>query len=231
MKHMKKLALLSVILLTLLMGSCGNILFENQFGKAGLGQPTDADIDAQAQSSNPVIAQPALAIKVETKLETSGAAPIVNNLVNVLVEQGSNLSSIGNSSADMNSFLTTLIPEETLNTPGALAAAINGIVSAQSDLDALATSAGTNTVYSVNGVNSLQMATTGVLAQVFTTMTVGAGATSTDVGGALEEFINTPNANITDYVNFGGIDETTLTSDPTTNTLLLLAGIDVSAWL
>lgn len=223
--------ILGMALIALLMGSC-DALFENQFGNAGLWQPTAAELAAQASDSNPAVAQPALSLQVDNKLKASGAAPIVENLVPTLINEGSKLSTIGTNSGDMNTFLEKLVPSETLDDPVALAKAINGIISTGVELDALANSAGASTSYAASGINTQQLATTAVLATVFKTMTVVGTSTAANVGEALAEFVTTPGAIITDYIDFTAFSTTDLTASGTTaNTLLLLAGIDVGSWL
>ena len=107
-----------VVLITMLMGSC-DALFTNQFKAAGLGQPTADQLAAQAQSTDPAVSQPALALEVEAQLEAGGATPLIDNLVNVLIDQGSALDTLADSGATMNDFIGALVPVETLATPGA----------------------------------------------------------------------------------------------------------------
>lgn len=227
--------LLGMVLIALLMGSC-EAMFENQFGKAGLGQPSDAEIAAQAASSDPVVAQPALALKVEAKLNAGGGTPLVENLVDALLTQGSNLDTLTTpGSTTMNSIITTLVPAQTLSTPGALAAAIDAIASTLPDLNTLAGTVNGGS-YAASGLNTQNLAMTAALATIFTSLapagsdaTVGAALENYQKAVATAEANNTAAPNIATYIKL--TDSTTdfealFTSGSTVSTLFSAAGVD-----
>ncbi len=232
MKRTKTAVFLSAFLIAILMGSC-DALFENQFKALGLGQPSEDEIAEQAASSDPVVAQAALAIQVGTQLEDSGAAPLVDNFVNVLIDQGSNLENLTTSSDNINSVLAQLVSEELLSDPEALEAAIQGIIDSQAQLDALADTVDGDS-FAASGLDTQQLAITAALGTIFSDLEVSATNTSgaTSVAAAIADFVAAgAGADVADYLALAaGADiQADLTAPgSTTATLLLVAGIDVA---
>jgi hypothetical protein len=232
-KHLS--IILGMALIALLMGSC-DALFENQFGNAGLGKPSDAEIAAQANDPDPAIAQPALALQVEAELEAGGGTALVENLVDVLLTQGSNLDTMTTSgSTTMSDIITALVPAETLSTPGALAAAIDAIAGTLPDLTALAGTV-TGDSYAAEGLNTQNLAMTAALATIFTSLSpVGSDAT---VGAALESYNNAvvayetnggPAPDIASFITLTDSStnfDTLFTSGSTVSTLFAAAGVN-----
>ncbi|PKL07031.1 MAG: hypothetical protein CVV53_01385 [Spirochaetae bacterium HGW-Spirochaetae-9] len=232
--------ILGMALIALLMGSC-DALFENQFGSAGLGQPSDAEIAEQATSSDPAVAQPALALQVESKLDAANATPLIENLVDVLLTQGSNLDTMTTSgSTTMSDILEALVPAETLSTPGALAAAIDAIASTLPNLTTLANSVLANSddgdAYDAEGLNTQNLAMTAALATIFTSLSpVGS---NTSVGDALENYNNavvayeTNGGSAPDIASFITLTDSStdfealFTSGSTVSTLFAAAGVN-----
>ena len=212
--------ILGMALIALLMGSC-DALFENQFGNAGLGQPTTAELAEQAASSDPVVAQPALALLVEAELDEANATPLITNLVDVLLTQGSTLDS-----TSMDSFLGALVPDTLLDNPGDLADAIDAIEATLANLSTLAGTV-TGDSYEVEGLNTQNLAMTAALATIFDALDPGPGYGS--VGEALEAFINDPAASpdINDYLAASSVDFDTLFADGSDVAILFgAAGVD-----
>lgn len=235
MKHRITAVFAGAVLIALLMGSC-DALFTNQFKAAGLGQPTAADIAAQAASSDPAIAQPALSLQVEAKLDAGGAAPVVENLVGVLIDNPDQLKNMTGSSADMNTVLTGL----GLNDPAKVESIIDSILGTKTELDKLAGTV-TGDSFAASGLDSQKLATTAALATVLDKLTPADPTES--VGKSLADFVAAYQAapdpstvNISTYVTtsatFGDDIKTALTdSNSTVGKLLLVAGIDVSTMM
>jgi len=228
--------ILGMALIALLMGSC-DALFENQFGNAGLGKPSDAEIAAQASDSNPAVAQPALSLQVEAELNTGGGTPLVENLVDVLLTQGSSLNGMTTSGDNsMNTIINALVPAETLSTPGALAAAIDAIQGTLDNLNALAANVdASGGSYAVEGVNSQNIAMTAALATVFDTLDPAASSSYSSVGVALEAYMTasaTGTPDIADFVSLPiGTDFGTLFDSGTTVGILFgAAGVNLSSF-
>ena len=228
--------ILGMALIALLMGSC-DALFENQFGNAGLWQPTAAELAAQASDSNPAVAQPALSLQVEAELNTGGGTPLVENLVDVLLTQGSSLNGMTTSGDNsMNTIINALVPAETLSTPGALAAAIDAIQGTLDNLNALAANVdASGGSYAVEGVNSQNLAMTAALATVFDTLDPAASSSYSSVGVALEAYMTasaTGTPDIADFVSLPiGTDFGTLFDSGTTVGILFgAAGVNLSSF-
>lgn len=238
MKRNHMMLFIGAALIALLMGSC-DALFTNQFKAAGLGQPTSEQLEQQAQSEDPAVSQPAIALEVEAQLEAGGATPLINNLVNVLIDQGGSLDTLADSGATMNDFIGALVPAETLATPGGLASAIDAIAGSLTDLTALAGSVEGDS-FAVDGLNAQNLAMTAALATVFTSLDFVAPGSSS-VGQALEAYYDdsatataagNPIPNISGYVTVpAGVDiGALLGAGSTVDTLLQVAGIDLSSF-
>lgn len=226
--------LVGALVLVLLAGSC-DALFENQFAAAGLGQPTAEQLADLADSDDPAVAQPALALEVEARLLAGGARPIVDGLVNVLLEGG--LEGIGDSGDAMGDLIGALIPEGILDTPGALAAAIDAITGSLADLDALAASVEGDS-FAAGGIDVQTLAMTAALATVFDTLDPAPGLS---IGEALESYYTDladadssgdPAPDISDYLTIPpGTDFGTLFGEGSTvYVLLTVAGIDMNSF-
>lgn len=237
MKRNHIVLFLGAVLIAVLMGSC-DALFTNQFKAAGLGQPTTEQLAAQAQSTDPAVSQPAIALEVEAQLEAGGATPLINNLVNVLIDQGSSLETLADSGATMNEFIGALVPAETLATPGGLASAIDAIADSLPDLTALAGTVEGDS-FATTGLNAQNLAMTAALATVFSNLESTTPGSS--VGTELEAFYvasaaatasGDPAPTISDYVTVPvGVDIGALLGAGTTvDTLLQVAGIDLSSF-
>jgi len=237
MKRNHIVLLTGAVLITILMGSC-DALFANQFKAAGLGQPTAEQLATQAQSTDPAVSQPALALQVEAQLEAGGATPLINNLVNVLIDQGSSLGTLADSGATMNSFIAALVPAETLATPGGLASAIDAIAGSLPDLTALAGSVEGDS-FAASGLNAQNLAMTAALATVFSNLepttpgsSVGTELEAYYVASAAATASGDPVPNISGYVTVPvGVDLSALLgAGSTVDTLLQVAGIDLSSF-
>jgi len=218
--------ILGMALIALLMGSC-DAMFENQFGKAGLGKPSDADIAAQANDPDPAIAQPALALQVEAELDAGGGTALVENLVDVLLTQGASLNNLDGSASSMNDFIEALIPANLLDDPAAFAAAIDAIANT---LPALTTLAGTvsGDSYAVEGLNTQNLAMTAALATVFDTLDpVGGYATTGEALAAFYTDSQSGSVNIASYIGASSADfDTLFASGSTVGILFGAAGVN-----
>ena len=234
MKRNHIVLLIGAILIALSMGSC-DVLFENQFAAAGLGQPTAEQLADMADSDDPAVAQPALALEVEALLEEGGARPIVDGLVNVLLDGG--LEGAGDSDDAMGELIDALIPEGILDEPGALAAAIDAITGSLADLDALADSVEGDS-FAADGIDVQTLAMTAALATVFNTLEPAPGSS---IGEALESYYSDtadadasgdPAPDISDYLTVPpGTDFGTLFGEGSTvYVLLTVAGIDMNSF-
>lgn len=232
MKRNHTMLFIGAALIALLMGSC-DALFTNQFKAVGLGQPTAEQLAQQAQSEDPAVSQPALALQVEAQLEAGGAAPLIDNLVNVLIDNGSSLETLADDSGTMNDFIGALVPEEVLNTPGGLASAIDAIAGSLADLTALAGSVEGDS-FAVDGLNAQDLAMTAALATLFSNLEPS--DPSSTVGTELEAFFNAsasdPTTAIADFVTVPGtVDfDALFGAGGTVDILLQVAGIDLSAF-
>jgi len=233
MKRNHIVLIIGAILIALSMGSC-DVLFENQFAAAGLGQPTAEQLADMADSDDPAIAQPALALEVEALLEEGGARPIVDGLVDVLLN--GDLEGVGDSGDAMGDLIGSLIPEGLLDEPGALAAAIDAITGSLADLDALADSVEGDS-FAADGIDVQTLAMTAALATVFNTLEP---AGDSSIGEALESYYSAaadaetsgdPAPDISTYLTVPpGTDFGTLFGEGSTvYVLLTVAGIDMNS--
>lgn len=222
------------ILTIFLLGSCDNpALYGNLFGEAGLGKPSQEKLDEQAQSDDPAVAQPALALTVENNLEASGAAPVVEGLVDLIIEGNAALEDLATDGSSMDTVLETLIPPEVLSQPNGIADLIDSIIATLPDLDAFAASVSADG-FAAEGSDVQTLAMTAVFATVFNELDpVTPGAS---VGDAIQAFYDdyqlNPAVTIDAYVTIApGTDFGTLLSadGSTTAVLLNLVGLDIAA--
>ncbi len=129
----------SYVILTLLVAAAAlaltgcELLFQNQFKAAGLGQPDPAQLAEQVNSDDPVVAQTAQVTLIEQKLQETGASQIVASI---------NVAKLADVGDDKNQIVNAIIPT-TLQGPEKqedLAKAINSLAELKTDIDNLAQS-------------------------------------------------------------------------------------------
>jgi len=209
---MRKAYIVMVLLalFTVLILSGCDALFKNTFQQIGLAQPTEATLQAQLTSTDPVVAQNAQVTLIEQKLQTTGAAEIVSFL---------NIADLANVSDDPNKIINAIIPADLQGASNQqkLASAINGLKDLNADIDNLAAN------IKANGATDTakdQLQTALIVKVVSSLEPVGSYKTT---GDAVAAFVNAgESADPANYFNKPDLDN--LKNDDTINTLLQANG-------
>lgn len=202
------LALL-VVSIALILSGC-DALFQNTFQQIGLGQPSDAKLQEQANSQDPVVAQNAQVTLIEQQLQTSGAAAIVSSI---------NVEYLSNVGDNPNNIIYAIIPADLQGAANQdkLADAINGLKDLNDAIDKLAANIEANGATDA-AKDQLQ---TALIVKVVAALEPAAGYT--DIGTAVAAFVNAgEGANPKDYFNEPDLDA--LKNDNTINILLQANG-------
>lgn len=216
----KNVALLAIVASVLLLLSGCDALFQNTFKQMNLGQPTAAQLaaqlaqlESQAQSADPVVAQTAQAAIIDQKLEQSDAGKIVNSI---------DISKLTEIKDDPGKIVDAVIPADLQSDTTKLAAAINDLKDLKTDVDNLAAKIKDNGGEAVidNAGEELQ---TALIVTVVSNLTPVVGYDT--IGAAVAAYVEAANSapegtEVDPTTYFTPPDEATIKSNTTLTTLL-----------
>jgi hypothetical protein len=200
--------------------------------KAAVIATLDATI---ASSTDPAVVQPAIALKVDIELKTSGASDLLNNAVTAAATIGGSSTKIDPTTADgFKALIGAFIPTTISGTPGKITEIVNTLAGLKGDFAALAssvTSSGSATLTS--GLDAGTLAQTAAVVELMSVLKPVDSSKTPTVGAAVEAALTAATSgtttNIASIITIDEAAAKSLPSDTTVSTLFKAAGIDLKA--